>query len=187
MNLSPLIFGFDTGEIAYYLTSSREGSLDFDRLVAHRDSLKSSGLRHLSEVTLGSETFGLASHGTSSGYPILLTNEAFTIQCGETNVPSFFVTFSSISLWHEGIKNLHLRFLHWVDSVGLKSSRSEGISRVDYAVDFHLPKIDFTADDFITQAIKDVQYRKNGQVQTFKFGQDTVVLRVYNKSDEVKE
>jgi len=187
MNFLPLIYGFDTVEIAYYLISARDGSLDFDRLVAHRDSLKSSGLRHLSEVTLGTESFGLASHGTSSGYPVLLANESFTVQCGENNVPSFFVTYSSLALWHEGLEKLHLRFLAWADSVGLVPSKSETISRVDYAVDFHLPVMDFGADDFVSQAIKDVQHRKNGQVQTFRFGQDSIMLRVYNKSDEVKE
>lgn len=187
MNLSPLIHGFDTVEIAYYLISARDGSLDFDRLVAHRDSLKSSGLRHLSEVTLGTESFGLASHGTSSGYPVLLVNESFTVQCGENNVPSFFVTYSSLALWHEGLENLHLRFLSWADSVGLIPSKPETTSRVDYAVDFHLPVMDFGADDFVSQAIKDVQHRKNGKVQTFRIGQDSIMLRVYNKSDEVKE
>lgn len=187
MNLSPLIYGFDTVEIAYYLISTRDGSLDFDRLVAHRDSLKSSGLRHLSEVTLGTESFGLASHGTSSGYPVLLANESFTVQCGENNVPSFFVTYGSLALWHEGVENLHLRFLSWADSVGLVPSKPETISRVDYAVDFHLPVMDFGADHFVSQTIKDVQHRKNGQVQTFRLGQDSIVLRVYNKSDEVKE
>ena len=187
MNFLPLIYGFDTVEIAYYLSSARDGSLDFDRLVAHRDSLKSSGLRHISEVTLGTESFGLASHGTSSGYPVLLANETFTVQCGENNVPSFFVTYSSLALWHEGLENLHLRFLAWSDSVGLIPSKPETISRVDYAVDVYLPVMDFGADDFVSQAIKDVQHRKNGQVQTFRIGQDSIVLRVYNKSDEVKE
>ena len=187
MTLLPLIYGFDTVEIAYYLISARDVSLDFDRLVAHRDSLKSSGLRHLSEVTLGTESFGLASHGTSSGYPVLLANESFTVQCGENNVPSFFVTYSSLALWHEGLEDLHLRFLAWADSVGLVPSKPEAISRVDYAVDFHLPVMDFGADDFVSQAIKDVQHRKNGQVQTFRIGQDSIVLRFYNKSDEVKE
>ena len=187
MSLSPLIYGFDTVEIAYYLISARDGSLDFDRLVAHRDSLKSSGLRHISEVALGTESFGLASHGTSSGYPVLLANESFTVQCGENNVPSFFVTYSSLALWHEGLENLHLRFLAWADSVGLVPSKPETISRVDYAVDFYLPVMDFGADDFVSQAIKDVQHRKNGQVQTFRIGQDSIVLRVYNKGDEVRE
>ena len=187
MNSSLLIFGFDTVEIAYYLTRSESSSLDFDRLVAQRDSLRASNLRHISEVTLGTESFGLASHGTSSGYPILLVNESFKVQCGENNVPSFFVTYSSLALWHEGLENLHLRFLTWADSVGLKPSKPETLSRVDYAVDFHLPVMDFGADDFVTQAIKDVQHRKNGQVQTFRIGQDAIVLRVYNKSDEVKE
>ena len=183
----PLIFGFDTVEIAYYLVSASSQSLDFDRLVAHRDSLKSSGLRHLSEVRLGTESFGLASHGTSSGYPILLANESFTVQCGENNVPSFFVTYSSLALWHEGLEKLHQRFLTWAHSVGLEAKKPETISRVDYAVDFHLLAMDVGADDFVTQAVKDSQHRGNRKVQTFRIGQDSVVLRVYNKSDEIKE
>ena len=183
----PLIYGFDTVEIAYYLTPSSSCSFDFDRLVAQRDSLKSSGLRHLSEITIGSEDFGLASHGTKSGYPLLLSNESFTVQCGEYNVPSFFVTYSSLALWHEGIESLHKRFLFWANGVGLEPIQPESISRADYAVDFHLPVMDFEADDFVTQAVKDSQHRGNRQVQTFRIGRDATVLRVYNKSEEIQE
>ena len=183
----PLIYGFDTVEIAYFLRVTDEKKLDFDYLMARRDSLKALKLRHILEISLGSESFALASHGTQSGYPILLTNEAFSIQCGPTNDPSFFVTFSSIALWHEGIENLHLRFLTWAKSIGLEAYKPESVSRVDYAVDFHLPIINFGSDNFVSKAVMDVRFRKNGQVQTFKFGQDSVVLRVYNKSDEIKE
>ncbi len=71
--------------------------------------------------------------------------------------------------------------------LGFVPARKEGLSRCDFAFDFHLEDIDFDEDSFVTAADKDSQHRKHGKVQTFTFGRDEVVLRVYNKSDEIKE
>ena len=46
--------------------------------------------------------------------------------------------------------------------------------------------VDFD-DSFVTTSERDSQHRKNGKLQTFTFGRGEVVLRVYNKSDEVEE
>jgi hypothetical protein len=83
--------------------------------------------------------------------------------------------------------NLHHRFLAWALSVGLIQSQPERLSRVDYAFDYHIPLIDFDENSFVSRASKDSQYRKDGKVQTFKFGTEQVVLRVYNKVDEINE
>lgn len=182
-----LLSGHDTVEVAYYLRIGKETSLDFDQLVGIRESLRSSKSRNPALVRLGSEEFLLASHGTRSGYPLLLENESFSLQAGASNQPSFFVTYRSIALWHLGLNTLHERFLGWARSVGLVVMQPEVVSRMDYAFDYHLPNVDFDEDNFVSDFIKDNQHRKNGIVQTFRLGQGDLVLRVYNKSDEITE
>ena len=182
-----LISGHDTVEVAYYLHAGNETTLDFDQLVGIKESLKSSKSRNPTLVRLGSEEFLLASHGTRSGYPLLLENESFTLQAGASNQPSFFVTYRSIALWHLGLEALHERFLEWARSVGLVVMQPETVSRMDYAFDYHLTELDFDEDNFVTGFVKDNQHRKNGTVQTFRLGQGNLVLRVYNKSDEIIE
>lgn len=182
-----LISGHDTVEVAYYLRTGRETTLDFDQLLGIRESLRTSKSRNPALVKLGTEEFLLASHGTRSGYPLLLENESFSVQCGESNQPSFFVTFRSIALWHLGLSELHERFLNWAMSMGLVSLQPESVSRLDYAFDYHLTSIDFDEDNFVSSFVKDNQHRKNGIVQTFRLGQGDLVLRCYNKSDEINE
>jgi hypothetical protein len=182
-----LLSGHDTVEVAYYLRTGRETTIDFDRLLAIRESLKESKSRNPALVKLGTEEFLLASHGTRSGYPLLLENESFSVQCGEFNQPSFFVTYRSIALWHLGLDSLHQRFLEWSKSVGLHILQAEKVSRMDYAFDYHLPNVDFDEDNFVSDFIKDNQHRKNGIVQTFRLGQGDLSLRCYNKSDEIDE
>lgn len=179
--------GHDTVEAAYYLCTGHQTTLDFDRLLAIRESLKESKSRHPYLVKLGTEEFLLASHGTRSGYPLLLENESFSVQCGQFNQPSFFVTYRSIALWHLGLDSLHHRFLEWADSVGLAIAQKEKVSRMDYAFDYHLPDLDFDEDNFVTDFVKGNQHRKNRTVQTFRLGQGDLILRCYNKSDEIVE
>jgi hypothetical protein len=131
--------------------------------------------------------FALSPNGTRSGYPFLISNQQWSIQFGEFNDPSFYVSFRSLALWHKGAKALHDEFLQWAQSLGYLPHKREGLSRADFAFDFHLPVVDFDEDSFVTQAEKDSQHRKNRKVQTFTFGRDEIVLRVYNKSDEVNE
>ena len=182
-----LLSGFDTIECAYYLEATRSKALDFQLLMTVREELRQLGNRFPFATPLGCEEFLMASHGTKSGYPFLLQNDAFTIQCGEFNKPNFFVAYRSHALWHQGAVGLHQRFLRWAESVGMAPYRTESLSRVDFTFDYLLPDIDFGVDDFITSMVKDNQHRKNKKVQTFTFGASPVVLRIYNKSDEIAE
>lgn len=138
-------------------------------------------------IELGGVEFLLSPNGSKSGYPFIISNPDYIIQFGEFNDPSFFVKFSSYALWHKGAKLLHEQFLQWAGSLGFIPGRSEGLSRCDFAFDFLLEDIDFDEDSFVTAADKDSQHRKHGKVQTFTFGRDEVVLRVYNKSAEIEE
>lgn len=185
MNL--LLSGIDTIECAYYLKSGCIHNLDFDALRAQKEVIRQSKHPESGVLELGGMEFMLSPNGTKSGYPFLISNQDCTIQFGEFNTPSFFVKYSSFALWNKGAKFLHQRFLDWAGSLGFIAVRPEGLSRCDFAFDFHLEDIDFDEDSFITAAAKDSQHRKNGKVQTFTFGRDEIVLRVYNKSDEVEE
>src|SRR5690606_16228020 len=143
-----LISGFDTIECAYYLTRMDGDSLDFQMLAVEKDLLARSKSKSGSALKLGSEEFLLASHGTSSGYPFWMENDAFIVQCGEFNRPNFFGKFRSIARWHQGLEAMHERFLNWAASVGLMPSQPERLSRVDFAFDYHLPEMDFDEDSF---------------------------------------
>lgn len=182
-----LISGFDTVECAYYLTRLDDFQLDFESLAIQKEELTRARIKGGQPVQLGNEEFLLASHGSSSGYPFIIENEAFIIQFGEFNKPNFFVKFRSIALWHHGAMALHQRFLAWALSVGMMPYQPERLSRADFAFDYFLPELDFDEDSFISQADKDNQHRKGGKLQTLKFGTDQVVLRIYNKTDEINE
>lgn len=182
-----LLSGLDTVECAYYLHPGSECKIDFAALREQREAQRHAKQAGPQVMELGGLEFLLYPSGTKSGYPFLMANQDYTIQFGEFNHPSFFVKYSSLALWHKGAKRQHEQFQHWAESLGFVKVRSEGLSRVDFAFDLHLENIDFDEDSFITLADKDSQHRKNGTVQTFTFGRDEVVLRVYNKSDEVEE
>jgi hypothetical protein len=182
-----LISGFDTIECAYYLLPTDNFQLDFVALAAEKESMVRAKNTKPKPIKLGSEEFLLASHGTGSGYPFVIENDVFVIQFGEFNNPNFFVKFRSIALWHYNAFDLHKRFLAWASSIGMMQSQPERLSRVDYAFDYHLPDLDFDENNFVSQSSKDSQYRKDGNLQTIKFGTDNVVLRIYNKVDEINE
>lgn len=182
-----LLSGHDTIECAYYLAPDSVPLLDYERLAVEKEELRLSKSRKPKFIKFGCKEFMLARHGTGSGYPFLIENEAFSIQFGEFNVPPFFVAFRSIALWHQGAQGTHERLLAWAASVGLHPYQQERLSRVDFTFDYHLPVIDFDEDNFVTSFEKDNQHRKNRIVQTFCFGTSPLMMRMYNKCDEIKE
>ena len=150
-----LLSGHDTIECAYYLAADQGCLLDYERLAVEKEELRLSKSKKPKFIKLGSEEFMLASHGTGSGYPFLIENDAFSIQFGEFNQPSFFVTFRSIALWHSSARGLHGRFTAWAASLGLRTYQPERLSRVDFTFDYHLPVIDFDEDNFVSNFVKD--------------------------------
>lgn len=182
-----LLSGLDTVECAYYLRSGGISNLDFDAIREQRESIRQSKFPDSGVLRLGDTDFLLSPNGSKSGYPFIISNQDCSIQFGEFNEPNFFVKFSSFALWNKGAKYLHEWFLNWAGSLGYMSVRAEGLSRVDFAFDYHLDNIDFDEDSFVSAADKDSQHRRNGNVQTFTLGRGDVVLRVYNKSDEIVE
>ena len=92
-----LLTGFDTIECAYYMANIPGGAFDFELLEREKGVLKSAKTRRPALLRLGSEEFLLATHGTGSGFPFLLENDAFSIQCGEFNKPNFFVIYTKLA------------------------------------------------------------------------------------------
>ncbi len=187
MALSSLLTGHDTIECAYYLAHGHACTLDYDRLAVEKEGLRSAKVRRPKAMQLGSEEFLLMPNGTKSGYPFLIENDSFSVQFGEFNKPNFYVTFRSFALWQYGAEVLHERFIAWAASLGMSPYQPERLSRVDFTYDYQVSAIDFDEDSFVSQATKDNQHRKNRKVQTFRFGEGALVLRVYNKVDEIAE
>ncbi len=155
-----LISGIDTLECAYYLGPGPVCKLDFVQLREQREFMRQSKHPEAGVIELGGIEFLLSPNGTASGYPFRLSNQLCTIQFGEFNDPSFFVTFRSLALWTRGARQLHQQFLDWALSLGLVVVRPEGVSRCDFTFDFHLPSVDFDEDSFVSAADKDSQHRK---------------------------
>ena len=182
-----LLHGIDTLQCAYYLHQEQKKDLDFGQLIQTREDLRQLGIREGTPISLGGVDFLLHSHGTGSGYPLLLTSENFKVECGEFNEPSFFVTFPSQGLWKESAPLLHDKFLKWAHSVGFVPHGPERLSRVDFCFDYHVPVIDFDANCFVSRTHKDSQHREHGKVQTFTLGHGSIVLRVYDKVAEIEQ
>jgi hypothetical protein len=182
-----LIAGLDTIQVAYYLRPHFQGAFDFEPLMVAKERLRADKSRKGELLCIGRESFLLQGYGSKSGYPLVMDHVDFTIECGEFNNPSFFVTYRSKALWEKGAKALHEFFVTWAESVGLLIIRPEKLSRVDFAFDYELPVPDFDSDSVVSLSAKDAQYRGDRKVQTIQYGKGDVVLRVYNKVIEIEE
>ncbi len=182
-----LLQGIDTIQCAYFMQKSRKGGIDYQLLAEQKEGIQQSKYKHPLPICLGESEFLLQPYGTRSGYPFVLTNQDFKIELGEFNNPNFYVTFTSQGLWHKSAAIMHTQFLAWAESIGYIPYRSEGLSRVDFSFDYHLPEVDFTENWFVSRSSKDSQYRDAGKIQTFTFGKGDVVLRIYDKIAEIRE
>jgi len=182
-----LLTGLDTVEVAYFLCPTAGSCFSFERLLAEKERLAAAKSRLGAPLIIGSQEFLLRPHGTGSGYPLLLENKEFSIQCGEFNNPSFFVTYSSEALWRLGAERLHQLFLSWAASVGLRSVQPERLSRVDFAFDYSLKNPAFNSDCIVSLSAKDDMHRKDRAIQTLSFGKGDVRLRIYDKIAEIIE
>ncbi|MGE0109204.1 MAG: hypothetical protein AB7S81_05485 [Bdellovibrionales bacterium] len=185
-----LTSGIDTLEVSFYLRRhmSENRFPDFTTLAAMKEEIRAQKNRKGGKVIqFGDQEFLLRGHGTNTGFPFFMENEHFKIGFGEFNKPNFSVKFSCEDLWHKGWRGPVEGFVDLVISAGFAPYQSEIISRVDFAFDYMIPHVDFDEDSFYTLAINDGRIRKRGKTQTMRFGSDDVVLRVYNKSDEINE
>lgn len=165
--LRRLIAGLDTIQAAYYLRPHFQGAFEFEPLMVAKERLRADKSRKGELLRIGGQSFLLQGYGSKSGYPLVLDHADFTIECGEFNNPSFFVTYRSKALWEKGAKVLHEFFVTWAESVGLLVVRREKLSRVDFAFDYELPAPDFHSDSVVSLSAKDAQYRGDRKVQPF--------------------
>ena len=182
-----LIHGFDTIQCAYFMRCPEGEGIDFKSLRIKKEGIQQSKQKDPVLVPIGKYNFLLHAFGSSSGYPLIISNEDFRIEMGEFNDPNFFVTFPSEALWRESAIDLHNKFMDWMNNLGYEPYRSEGLSRIDYCFDYHLPEIDFEEDCFVSRSSKDSKHREDGKVQTFTFGKGDIVLRVYDKTTEIRQ
>lgn len=182
-----LLTGLDTVQAAYYLVPRPGAEFSFAELLADRERLRASKRRASLVREIGGVSFFLRPYGSGSGYPLVLENRDFTIECGEFNNPSFFVTFRSETLWQRGAEALHATFLAWAESVGLAVLRPERLSRVDFTFDYELTGEAIAPDQVVSLSAKDDVYRKDRTVQTLRYGRGDVVLRIYDKVAEILE
>ncbi|RLL49115.1 hypothetical protein D8Y20_13345 [Mariprofundus sp. EBB-1] len=187
MSFSFLLHGHDTVHCAYYLQRTSGHGVDFEMLTLEKEKLRQSKMRDPKHINLGGMDFLLHGYGSSSGFPFVISNRDFNIQLGENNTPNFYVTFPSEALWRKSVYQLHAEFMEWASALGYCEYKSESLSRVDFSFDYHVPEIDFDEDSFISLSSKDSQYRQEGVVQTFNIGKGDIVLRVYNKIDEIEQ
>ncbi len=138
-------------------------------------------------VVLGGKELLLRPFGTASGYPLVLENPEYRIQCGEFNNPSFFVTFRSEALWRYGAQTLHDTFLAWAADAGLIALQSERVSRIDFTFDYEVAAPLFQVERVVSLAAKDATHREDGAVQTISFGTGDVRLRIYDKVAEIAQ
>lgn len=182
-----LLFGHDTIQVAYYLHGNAQCQFDFFALGLEKERLRISKSRTPKALSIGNMEWLLQTYGSGSGYPLVLENAHFKIECGEFNTPSFFVTYRSQALWQFGAPALHERFMDWAASVGLVAAKDEVLSRVDFTFDYQIPALDFEQNNFVSLASKDGQFREDSKVQTFTFGKGDVMLRIYDKIAEISQ
>lgn len=183
--LRSLLTGLDTVEACYYLCRRQGAAFDFEALTVARERLRASRLEETAPVDIAGWSLGLKRHGSKSGFPLILEHQNYTIQCGEFNSPSFYVTFRSKALWHVGAESLHREFLTWASAAGFEAIRPESLSRVDFTFDYYLPIVDFDERSVVSLSAKDSRHRENEKIQTMMFGKSDVVLRIYDKVAEI--
>lgn len=180
---TPLAVGIDSLYVSYFLDGL---GIDWERLALEKERLQHDRVRTHSEIELGGESFALR-RGAGRPYSYGLSNRAFTLKLGQRIAPNCHVQFHSELLWAVGLRGAVARFEKWYTALGASPTRNEVIARADFAFDFHVPKPDFSYANFLSQAEKDSEWRANRATQTFQFGKDQVVCRVYNKSAEIEE
>jgi hypothetical protein len=183
--LSCLLHGIDTLEVSYFFDTSVSG-LDFGQLYLAKVGAAEAKRNRWTEIRLGSQDFFVLPHGAQR-YGIVLKNSDFTIRLGERMSPNCCVKFSSEGLWRNGTAQQLHAIDDWARSIGLVSIHPPVIGRADWATDFYVPEPDFDLDHFVSKAKKDRVWRSDRRAQSFTFGKGALVIRVYDKSAEIRE
>lgn len=182
-----LLSGLDTVECAYYLACPDWSDIDFKGLLVLKEEMRHNKSRDGVTVDLAGMPVLLMPYGNASGYPLVANHKDMVLSFGQWNRPSFFVKFRSEALWHTGAAELHRRFMDWALAAQLIKLRPETLSRVDFSFDYEYLGPPPRNEDFASLSAKDTTHRKDGRNQTVTFGKSDVVMRMYNKVDEINE
>lgn len=178
-----LLSGIDSLYVGYFLDDL---GIDWEELAYQKELLKQDHTRDFAKITLGGQEWALLPSGQHP-YAYILKNQHFTVKLAERNQPNCYVQFRSKGLWRQRLSDLRREMEDWFVALGARATRSEKVSRADFAFDFHLDSIDFTAECFRSRATKDGSWREHRQEQSFQFGRGDVVVRVYDKVAEVEQ
>jgi len=182
-----LLSGIDTLEICFHLSPGALCALDFEALLSRKEALRSSRTRDPEVVRIGGEEFLLQAYGSSSGYPLVLSNAWAVVSYGAKNTPPFYVKFLSQAIWQYGWRQVVDKFLTWAKDAGFEPYAAEKVSRVDFCFDYWMASLDFGQDNFVSLSAKDGLYREHQRSQTFDFGRGDVKLRCYDKVAEIEQ
>ncbi|HWY13681.1 MAG TPA: hypothetical protein VNX86_00900 [Rhizomicrobium sp.] len=181
--LEPVAVGIDS----LYLSVFIDGiGVDWERLKFEKERLRVSPGEDYAEFEFGGERFALH-RGGRKPYSFVLSNRAFTLSLSERLQPRCHAQFSSELLWHERLEEALKRFHAMLANIGTRETRPEVISRVDAAFDFAVGNPEFRTEHFVSDARKDGTWREDGTPQSFQFGKDDVVCRVYDKVAEIEQ
>ena len=180
-----LTCGVDSLYVSFFVDPS-SGTLDWADLEYRKERLRQGEGAEFAEIKIGSETFALRPYGRKP-YRIILANEAMEVRLSETVRPACHIQFLSKGLWEFGVEAMFGRAKTWCESVGLRHTQPEVISRVDWAFDYDFDVAQLKPDQFLSRARKDGSWRENKSVQTLQFGTGDIVLRVYDKVAEIEQ
>jgi hypothetical protein len=180
-----LLSGLDSLYVSYFLNIGL-GRIDWDQLAYEKERVRRCRGEEHAEMVLGVERFALLPYGRKP-YPFVLKNKNYEIRLAEHVRPACHVQIFSEALWKSGTDAVLARIEDWFRSMGLTHVRPNVVSRADWAFDYHLPRIDFAWDDFVSVATKENSWRKNRETETFTFGIGDPVIRVYDKSAEIAQ
>lgn len=184
-NFKFLTCGIDSLYAGYSvdLASSR---IDFEDLDFQKALLKDDPKRRCRTIDIGGLPLGILASG-SYPYRWILSDRRFQIKLAKRMQPGCSVHFSSEALWHDGIDNLDKVIRNWFTDCDITTLAPEILSRIDYAFDYQIPSQDFAINDFVSRAQKDSAWRNRSALQTLTFGKGDIVIRIYDKSAEIRE
>jgi len=180
-----LLSGLDSLFVGYYLDPVGS-KLDFDDLTYQQALRQEDRALAYEPIRLGSREFLLRPHG-GHPYKFVIYDEDFEIRFTERMQPNFYVRFLSKGLWLKGVGQLENDLKDFFGSLRLNPLREEGVSRADWAFDYHLTNPDFKIEHFVSKAKKDNVWRSDGEVETLTFGKGDTVVRVYDKVVEIEQ